>query len=87
MKKVYIVMANALIDLSKGAEAHISLIGVFDTEEKAKQAVVDYSRHHVANERKNVQAELAEGIAEACQVKMIELNKMQPNLEFDYETY
>lgn len=87
MKNMYVVMANALIEFSDRAEAHINLIGVFDSEEKAKKAVIDYSHHHVVDEHKDVQAEMAEGIADACQIKMIQLNQMQSDLELDYEAY
>lgn len=87
MKNVYLAMANTVINFSEGAEAHISLIGVFDTEEKARQAVTDYSRHHVAEEHKDVQDELAGNIAEIAQIGTIELNKMYPDLELDYEVY
>ena len=85
MKNVYVVMANSVIDLPRSAKAYISLIGVFDSEEKAKQGIEDYSRHHVADEHASVQDELATEIAEVCQIKMIEVNKMHPDFEFDYE--
>ena len=87
MKNVYVAMANTLIDFSEGAKAYISLIGVFDIEEKAKQAVVAYSCHYVTDEHNEDQAELAENIAELCEIKMVELNKMYPDLEFDYAVY
>lgn len=87
MKNIYVAMLNTVINFSEGAEAHISLIGVYETEEKAKQAVEDYSRHHVADEHPTVQDELAENIAELCEIKMIELNKMYHDLELDYEVY
>lgn len=87
MKNIYVAMVNTIIDFSEAPEAYISLIGVFDTEQKAKQAVVDYSHHHVADEHEEDQKELAENIAELCRIKMVELNKMYPGLELDYEVY
>lgn len=75
MKNVYVAIVNTVIDFSEGAQAQICLIGVFNTEEKAKQAVEDYSRHHVADEHKEEQDELAENIAELCEIKMIEQTK------------
>ena len=87
MKYLYVAMINTVIEFSTDLQANISLIGVFNTEEKAKQAIENYSRYHVKNDHPNEQVEFAEGIAELAEIKRIEIDKMYPDLEFDYQRY